>query len=94
MSDVKLQDKYQLFIGGEWKDASDGAVFTTTCPADGRVLAQCAEATRDDVDAAVEAAWKAFPAWKKSSVSLSVNGRQFSTRSLIVLMPTQSILPW
>ena len=69
MSDVKLQDKYQLFIGGEWKDASDGAVFTTTCPADGRVLAQCAEATRDDVDAAVEAAWKAFPAWKKSSVS-------------------------
>ena len=69
MSDVKLQDKYQLFIGGEWKDASDGAVFTTTSPADGRVLAQCAEATRDDVDAAVEAAWKAFPAWKKSSVS-------------------------
>ena len=30
MDKVKLQDKYQLFIGGEWKDASDGATFRTT----------------------------------------------------------------
>lgn len=23
---VKLQSRYQLFIGGEWRDASDGGV--------------------------------------------------------------------
>lgn len=65
----ELQDKYQLFIGGQWKDASDGKTFQTTCPADGRVLAQCAEATREDVDEAVHAAWKAFESWKHVPVN-------------------------
>ena len=67
MDKVKLQDKYQLFIGGEWKDASDGATFKTTCPATGEVLATCAEATREDVDTAVKAAWKAFDSWKQTT---------------------------
>ncbi len=64
MHQVKLQEKYQLFIGGEWKDASDGKTFVTTCPADQSVLAECAQATREDVDEAVKAAWKAFETWK------------------------------
>lgn len=69
MKNPELQDKYQLFIGGQWKDASDGKTFQTTCPADGRVLAQCAEATREDVDEAVCAAWKAFESWKHVPVN-------------------------
>ena len=69
MKNPELQDKYQLFIGGQWKDASDGKTFQTTCPADGRVLAQCAEATREDVDEAVRAAWKAFESWKHVPVN-------------------------
>jgi NAD-dependent aldehyde dehydrogenases len=68
MEKVKLQDKYQLFIGGQWKDASDGATFKTTCPANGELLATCAEATREDVDEAVTAAWKAFETWKNTTV--------------------------
>ena len=67
MQDPKLQDKYQLFIGGQWKDASDGKTFATTCPADGRKLAECAQATKEDVDEAVKAAWKAFDSWKKTT---------------------------
>ena len=67
MQDPKLQDKYQLFIGGQWKDASDGKTFATTCPADGRKLAECAQATKEDVDEAVKAAWKAFESWKKTT---------------------------
>ena len=66
---VTLQDTYQLFIGGQWRDASDGAVFKTKCPADGEILAECAQATREDVDAAVQAAWKAFETWKNVSVN-------------------------
>lgn len=69
MKKVPLQDRYQLFIDGQWKDASDGGTFTTTCPADGEVLAACAEATRGDVDAAVDAAWKAFAYWKTVSAN-------------------------
>lgn len=66
---AEIQKKYQLFIGGQWRDASDGKTFTTTCPADGSFLAECAEATKEDVDAAVKAAWKAFESWKHVTVN-------------------------
>lgn len=69
MKETNIQKKYQLFIGGEWKDASDGGTFTTSCPADGHVLAECAEATREDVGEAVKAAWKAFESWKNVTVN-------------------------
>lgn len=60
----QLKETYGLYIDGEWRPASDGAVYTSTNPATGETLAQCAQATKEDVDAAVAAAWKAFPAWK------------------------------
>ncbi len=63
----KLQKKYGLYIGGEWRPASDGAVFKAVNPATGELLAECAEATKEDVDAAVKAAQKAFKTWKKTS---------------------------
>ena len=66
---IDLQDRYQLFIGGQWRDASDGATFQTKCPADGEILAECAQATREDVDEAVKAAWKAFETWKHVPVN-------------------------
>ena len=67
--DCKLKERYDLYIDGKWVPASDGGVFTTTNPATGQVLAQCAEATKADVDAAVSAAWAAYPAWKSVSPS-------------------------
>ncbi len=66
---IELQNKYQLYIGGQWKDASDKATFKTFSPADGSLLAECAEATREDVDEAVQAAWKAFASWKNTTVN-------------------------
>lgn len=64
---LNIRKKWQLFIGGEWRDASDGKTLTSTCPADGSVLAEFADATREDVDAAVTAARKAFKTWKKTT---------------------------
>jgi len=64
MPNVGLESKYGLFIDGKWRDASDGATFETTCPANGEHLAFCAEATKQDVDDAVKAAWKAWEKWK------------------------------
>lgn len=61
---LKLKEKYGLFIGGEWKDAKDNATFESKNPATGEVIAKFAEATKEDVDEAVKAAWKAFPSWK------------------------------
>jgi acyl-CoA reductase-like NAD-dependent aldehyde dehydrogenase len=55
----------KLFIGGEFVDAADGATFDTIDPHDGSVLAQVAEARREDVDRAVTAARKAFPLWSR-----------------------------
>ena len=69
MEKAKLQERYQLFIGGQWKDASDHEIFKTICPADGSVLAECAQATKEDVDDAVKAAWEAFKTWKHTTVS-------------------------
>ncbi|MBM7000630.1 aldehyde dehydrogenase family protein [bacterium] len=61
---AQLRDTYGLFINGEFVPASDGGTFDTINPATGERIATCAEATKEDVDAAVKAAWKAFPAWK------------------------------
>lgn len=69
MEKAKLQERYQLFIGGQWKDASDHETFKTICPADGSVLAECAQATKEDVDEAVKAAWEAFKTWKHTTVA-------------------------
>jgi acyl-CoA reductase-like NAD-dependent aldehyde dehydrogenase len=69
MKNIALQKKYQLFINGQWQDASDGKTFKSTCPADGEVLAECAEATQEDVDKAVNAAWAAFKTWKNVPVN-------------------------
>ncbi|HEY4141850.1 MAG TPA: NAD-dependent succinate-semialdehyde dehydrogenase [Pseudolabrys sp.] len=52
-----------LWIGGKWKKASDGARFDIIDPATEKVIASVASATVDDAKAAVDAAQEAFPAW-------------------------------
>ena len=63
------QETFDLFINGAWVPASDGATFTTRCPANGEELAACAQATKEDVDTAVQAAWEAFRTWKTTTPS-------------------------
>lgn len=66
--EVKLPERYKLFINGEWRDASDGQTVKTYSPVDGSLLAEVAEATKEDVDAAVSSAREAFKTWKNSTV--------------------------
>ncbi len=63
----RLQETYGLLINNEWVPASDGGTFKTTNPANGEVLATCAEATQADVDRAVEVATAAFETWKTTT---------------------------
>ena len=65
---VELQKKYQLFIDGEWRDASDGETLKTYNPATGELLAEIADASEKDVNDAVKAAHKAFQTWSKTTV--------------------------
>ena len=62
-----IDSHYKLLIDGKWVDAKDGATFETYCPADSTLLATCAQASQEDVDMAVRAAWKAFESWKDVS---------------------------
>lgn len=84
------QDSYKLYINGQWIDASDGATFQTRCPANGEGLATCAQATREDVDQAVDAAWAAFRSWKTSPPT---SGPPSSTGSPISSTPMPSTWP-
>ena len=49
-----------LFIGGAWRDASDGGTRPIRCPADGKPVATVSEGTREDALDAVGAARRAF----------------------------------
>jgi len=54
----------KLFIDGEFVDAADGAAMTTLNPHDNSTICEIAEGGEADIDAAVDAAARAFPAWR------------------------------
>jgi aldehyde dehydrogenase (NAD+) len=62
---ARLEPGWQgrLYIDGRWADAADGATFATHSPATEEHLADIALAGEADVDRAVSAARRAFPAW-------------------------------
>ncbi len=62
-----IDKSYKLYIGGKWMDGREGNTFNCYCPANGELLATCVNAGKEDVDAAVTAAWQAFDEWKDIS---------------------------
>lgn len=64
-----IDARYSLLIGGKWVEGKEGKTFETRNPANGELLATCVDAGKEDVDAAVDAAWKAFETWKNVSVA-------------------------
>jgi 1-pyrroline dehydrogenase len=59
--------RFQNLVGGEFVDALDGDSAEILNPATGETIAEVPEGTQADVDRAVEAAKKAWPAWKEST---------------------------
>jgi succinate-semialdehyde dehydrogenase / glutarate-semialdehyde dehydrogenase len=53
----------QLFIGGEWRDASGGDTLPVEDPSTGETLVEIADATPDDAKAALDAAVEAQAGW-------------------------------
>ena len=55
---------FPLFVQNELREAADGATIDIEDPATGASIATCATAGPKDVDAAVDAAKSAWPAWR------------------------------
>ena len=62
---VRLKAQYELFINGAFVPPVEGKYFRTINPADGQTIANIAEGSAADVEAAVNAARKAFKKWSK-----------------------------
>jgi betaine-aldehyde dehydrogenase len=60
---------YKLWIDGKWEDTKGGSVMSIEDPATGREIAEVIDASREDVDRAVQAARRAFydGRWSKKS---------------------------
>src|SRR5438445_7270886 len=65
-SDVQTLDN---FIGGRWVKAQTTDFFDVHNPALGEVIGRTPLSSAADVDAAVQAASRAFPAWRDTSVN-------------------------
>src|SRR6185437_9361084 len=66
-ADVQIVENY---VGGRWRQASTDQYSEVFNPAIGRVIARTPMSTRADLDAAVQAAKTAFPAWRDTPVVL------------------------
>src|SRR5687767_8337855 len=54
------------FIGGEWVASKSTQALAITNPATGELLGKVPLSTREDVDAAVAAARRAFASWRRT----------------------------
>jgi aldehyde dehydrogenase (NAD+) len=59
--------KFGHFIAGAWKNSADGEYFVTADPSTGEQIAEVAQGTAADVDAAVKAARAALKGWQALS---------------------------
>lgn len=70
---VAVQSRYGHYIGGEWVAPVKGQYFENISPVNGKPFTEVARGTEEDVEAALDAAHAAFPAWKKTSTTERAN---------------------
>ena len=66
---VEFKPRYEHFIGGEWTPPVKGQYFENVTPVTGKMFCEVARGTAEDIDAALDAAWKAAPAWGAASAA-------------------------
>ncbi|MFJ3313325.1 aldehyde dehydrogenase family protein [Micrococcus endophyticus] len=66
---VDFKSRYEHFIGGEWTPPVKGQYFENVTPVTGKVFCEVARGTSEDIDVALDAAWKAAPAWGATSAA-------------------------
>ena len=66
---IEFKPRYEHFIGGEWVKPAEGAYFENISPVNGKPFTEVARGTAADIDAALDAAHKAAPAWGRTSAA-------------------------
>ena len=66
---VSLKSRYDHFIGGEWVPPVKGEYFENISPVNGKPFTEIARGTEGDIEAALDAAHAAFPAWARTSTT-------------------------
>jgi aldehyde dehydrogenase len=64
---VTFKPRYEHWIGGEWVKPAKGQYFEDISPVTGKPFAEVARGTAEDIDAALDAAHRAAPAWGRTS---------------------------
>src|SRR5262245_44325759 len=68
MSTTTTPETLQNYVGGAWAPSTAADFVDVHNPAMGTVIAKTPLSTRADLDAAVQAAARAFPAWRDTPV--------------------------
>ncbi|WP_448809558.1 acetaldehyde dehydrogenase ExaC [Agromyces bauzanensis] len=66
---IDFKPRYEHFIGGEWVKPAGGAYFENISPVNGKPFTEVARGTAADIDAALDAAHTAAPAWGRTSAA-------------------------
>ena len=71
--DYPCKAEYGNYINGEFVEPKSGQYFENCSPITGEVICEIARSNGDDVNAALDAAHAAFPAWGKTSLAERAN---------------------
>ncbi len=65
--ELRIQPRYDNFIGGRWVPPVDGQYFTNLTPITGKPLCEVARSTAGDIELALDAAHRARDGWARTS---------------------------
>jgi malonate-semialdehyde dehydrogenase (acetylating)/methylmalonate-semialdehyde dehydrogenase len=77
-----MPKRLKYLVAGEWRDTESGVYYEITNSSTGEVMAEAPRCTAEEVDAAVEAAAAAFPAWRDTPITKRVQV-MFRLKSLL-----------
>lgn len=66
---VSVESRYGHFIGGNWVEPKKGEYFENISPVNGKPFCEVGRGTAEDIEAALDAAHAAAPAWGKTAVA-------------------------
>ncbi|GAA3707360.1 aldehyde dehydrogenase family protein [Zhihengliuella alba] len=66
---VTFKPRYDHYIGGEWRAPIKGEYFENVTPVTGQGFCEVGRGTAEDIEAALDAAHAAAPAWGKTSAA-------------------------
>ncbi|MGB5315488.1 MAG: aldehyde dehydrogenase family protein, partial [Robiginitalea sp.] len=69
----RFKNQYENFIGGKWTPPVKGQYFDNVSPVDGQNFTKIPRSTAEDIELALDAAWKAAPEWNNSSATTRSN---------------------